>query len=177
MSRAATIAGLLVLGCTEYDLHEAKSEVQGGDDTAPDSAPPVDTDTTTCRDFEAPGSYEVAIDETCLNEPEVGSFNPVVEWQWDTNPFYGGYDDIMSTPAIANLTDDDGDGDIDEDDIPDIVFTSFTGGAYTSSGTVTAISGDGSGTHWSVLDSAHAVYSSSGVAIGDLEGDGSPDVC
>ena len=35
----------------------------------------------------------------------------------------------MAAPAIGNLNDDNGDGRVDEDDIPDIVFTNFSGGA------------------------------------------------
>ena len=124
------------------------------------------------------GPYGVATDAACTVDPPVGGFSPVVEWSWRDNTGYPGYDDIMSTPSVGNLTDDNGDGRIDAADIPDIVFTSFANGGYTSPGTLTAISGDGSGTHWSIYDAGgYHVYASGGVAIGDIDADGLPEVC
>ncbi|MCP4803808.1 MAG: VCBS repeat-containing protein [Proteobacteria bacterium] len=152
---------LLLLACSDYEL------AQSADVSAGDSCPSLDRD-----------PYAVTVDDTCIAEPTVGTFDPVIEWQWDSNPLAPGYDDIMSTAAIGNLTDDDGDGDIDDDDIPDIVFATFSGGAYTSPGAITAISGDGTVTLFSSLTiDGHGIYGSSGIAIGDLEGDGIPEVC
>lgn len=124
------------------------------------------------------GPLGVRPDPTCRVDPPTGGFAPVVEWQWNNNDLVSGYVDIMSTPAVANLTDDDGDGDIDQHDIPDVVFTSFAGGGYTLAGTLTAVSGDGSGTIWSLYQpGGYDVHASAGVAIGDLDADGSPEVC
>jgi hypothetical protein len=160
---ALVLTVLTAAGCNDYELH--------GDDKIPSGDP-------TCGDWADTTAFTVAVDDSCLREPTVGSFSPIIEWQWDTNPINPGWDDIMSAPAIANLTDDDGDGDIDEDDIPDIVFTTFSGGNYQSAGMLNAISGDGSGTHWSLASSGgHAFHSSSSPAIGDLDGDGLPEVC
>ena len=161
----------LLLSCSDYGFNPGKPD-NTDDSGVPDG--PVDD----CADLIDPGSYRLTVDDGCLNEPGVGGFTPVVEWQWQENPLQPGFDDIMATPVIANLTDDDGDGDVDQDDVPDICFTSFAGGAYTSPGALTCISGDGSGTHWSITSAGgHGVQGSGGVAIGDLEGDGWPDVC
>jgi hypothetical protein len=195
MSRSPTIALALLatLGCSEYDLVGDKESPPEAHDSAapeeeplPDTAPPVDSGTVedtappdeTCEEWVAPADYTVTRDSACLREPTVGTFNPVVEWQWNTNAAFPGYDDIMSTPAVGNLNDDNGDGLVNEDDVPDIVFTSFSGGAYGSAGTLTAVSGDGSGTLWSVYSvSGVSIASSSGVAIGDIDADGQPDIC
>ena len=159
---------LTLAACSEYELNNKLDVVPG------DSAPP---DEPAACALEG-GPYTVTPDEACRLEVEPGGFDPVVEWQWTDNPYYSGYDDLMATPAVANLTDDDGDGDIDEDDTPDVVFTSFSGGAYSSSGTLTAISGDGTGTHWSVYaPGGYDIPGTAGVAIGDLDGDGRPEVC
>ena len=179
----------IALSCTEYDINERK-DVPEPVDTQPagvdtvDSSDPVDTvdsspqDTATCQGWDLPVDFTVTQDEDCVSEPAVGSFDPVVEWQWTSDVNYGS-NQIMMTPAVANLTDDDGDGDVDEDDIPDIVFTSYWGTAYSSPGVLTAISGDGSGTHWSLQSTNNnwRPYGCGGVAVGDLEGDGQPDVC
>jgi hypothetical protein len=141
---------LLSSACSEYALNT------GTKPTATDRA---------CDEEDAPSPGYVAQDDTCVRGPVVGSFNPVVEWQWSGNPALPGYDDLMSTPAVGDVT---GDG------IPDVVFTSFSGGAYTSAGTITAISGADGSTHWSA---APGVYASAGVALGDLDGDGAAEVC
>lgn len=164
----------LLLGCTEYKFHEAEAPGLPGEDSAePDTSEPGSCDGWSPSE---PGT--AAVDEACINEPEKGTWTPVVEWQWQSNTLNPGYDDIMSTPAIANLTDDNGDGLVDADDIPDIVFTSFDGGAYSSPGALTAISGDGSGEIWSLRSvDGETVYSSGGVAIGDIDADGEMEVC
>lgn len=156
---------LLLVACSDYELSRAEDGLPGSADEV--CLDPLDTN-----------DYSVEVDEGCLNEPTVGSFDPVIEWQWDSNALNPGWDDIMASPSIGNLNDDDGDGDIDQDDIPDIVFATFSGGAYTSAGVLNGISGDGSGMHFSTSGSdGYGIYASSGVAIGDLEGDGIPEVC
>jgi hypothetical protein len=46
----------------------------------------------------------------------------------------------MMTPIVTQLDDDDCDGKITANDIPDIVFTSFSGGAYRNAGSVHSVS-------------------------------------
>lgn len=48
---------------------------------------------------------------------------------------------VISTPMVAHLTDDDGDGDIDQDDIPAIVFVTRPGGQFNG-GAIVAIRGN-----------------------------------
>ena len=152
----------LLAACQDYKLNNATEHLG---DTSGDC---VIDDTVT----------DVEVDPTCVVEVVIGTFTPVVEWQWSSNDAYDGYDDIMSTPAVGNLTDDNGDGVIDEQDIPEVVTASFSGGAYSLAGTVTAMSGDGAGQHWSVYDVAgYHASASSGVAIGDIDADGIPEVC
>lgn len=155
---------LCLFSCTEYDIKpSAETSPIGsdtglpwpsGDDTAPpgpesDSCP--EPDTTRGESF---------VDDSCLIEPEIGTFTPVIEWA-DTSP-----GPSYTTPAVGSLTDDDGDGDVDQDDLPDVVIVG-------TSGLVTAVHGDGSGPIWSYnIASAEP----SAAAIGDLDGDGRPEV-
>ena len=157
---------LFCAACNEYKIHPDPGPVEGEDSPAPE-------DCALSAD-----AYAVDADAACVVEAEPGGFSPVVEWQWAANPTVPGYEQIMATPAVGNVTDDNGDGRVDDADVPDVVFASFAGSAYTTAGTLTAISGDGSGTHWSVYDpGGFHLYSSGGVAIGDLDGNGTPEVC
>jgi hypothetical protein len=158
MNRLALI--LLIAGnCSEYEFVPD----DGVDDKLDDSTwVPDDSDTTTDDICEDPGRSQgsVSIDEACTIEAETGTFTPVLEW---TSSIPG---DAYTTPAIGNLTDDDGDGDVDDDDIPDIVVGN-TGGTYY------ALSGDGGALHWSFATNGSEPASA---AIGDLDGDGVPEV-
>ncbi|NOY28360.1 MAG: VCBS repeat-containing protein, partial [Oligoflexia bacterium] len=117
-------------------------------------------------------------DDTCVRDTPVGTFSPEIKWQWTTNTIDSGYDDIMTTPMVGNLTDDNGDGLIDADDTPDIIFTAFSGGAYSSAGRLVAISGDDGSEIFSIASAGGVtIPASGGVAIGDLEGDAIPDIC
>lgn len=152
---------LLLLACNDYEL------TPSGDASAGEACPDLVGE-----------PYAVDRHDECVAEPVVGSFDPVIEWQQPENPMFPTYTQIMSTPAVANLTDDNGDGEIDEDDVPDIVYTTFSGSAYGSAGVLNAISGDGGAFHWA-LDQVdgQGIYSSSSPAIGDLDGDGVPEIC
>ncbi len=155
---------VLAVACSDYNL---------GAKTDAGSA------TGDCAGWTPAGDYAVLVDETCLNEPAPGTFAPQVEWSWRENPLVSGYHMVMSTPVVGHLTDDDGDGTVGSaGDVPDIAFTAYTGTAYTSPGALTAVSGDGSGTHWSLMDAGGEGFSGTGgVALGDLDGDGRNEVC
>jgi hypothetical protein len=156
---------LSLVACTDYGINTKDSARDSG---APDA----------CTDFQNSPVTAFAPNDSCLREPVTGSFTPEIEWQWTANPIHPSFNQIMAAPAIANLDDDNGDGIVNEDDIPDVVFTSFENGAYGSAGTVTAIRGNDGTTLWSVYaPGGQGVYSSSGVAIGDLEADGQVEVC
>ena len=89
---------------------------------------------------------------TCTVHPATGPFNPVIQWHWPTLSMPDGkpsvhpqFDQVMNNPAIINLTDDNGDGKIDENDIPDLIFTTFaknvSGCHYTGMNVLRVISG------------------------------------
>ncbi|MCK6528292.1 VCBS repeat-containing protein [Myxococcota bacterium] len=173
---------LLALGlaCSDYNLHTDPGEghIPPEEEPPPDppeeEPPPEDDDTTPdpsglCEDEYLP-PVETPVDGTCAPEA-VGSFTPVVEWELASFPVASTSTSIMMPPAVANLTDDDGDGDVDEDDVPDVVVITYAGGSPFG-GVVRAVSGDG--VHlWSAQVNAQG---QAGVSIGDIDGDGLPEV-
>lgn len=78
--------------------------------------------------------------ESCEYKPPTSDFQAVEAFSWGgmTSPPYDS--DIMMTPIVIQLDDDDCDGKVTANDIPEIVFSTFSGGAYTAAGTAHAIS-------------------------------------
>jgi len=138
----------------------------------------LDTGLPWCDDTTAPSTPASSVDAACYREPAVGTFNPVVEWEWSANPTHSSYYNVMMTPVVGNITDDNGDGFIDELDVPDIVFTAYAHPDYSGAGALVAISGDDGSTHFSMTSvDGYGFQGSGGVALGDLDGDGSPEIC
>lgn len=131
---------------------------------------------------------------TCTFTP-TGQFNPAIECRWD-QPAAGdphpGFDDVTMTPTVMNLTDDNGDGQVTLDDIPDIVFVSYDDqvNRLGVGGVLRVVSGgcgaDGILTQHFVVGPAQiqadtgvaGVYfdPSGGVALGDIDADGAADI-
>ena len=81
---------------------------------------------------------------------------------------------VHATPMVANLTDDNGDGKIDQHDIPDIVVPVESLGSKLT-GEIKVISGD-DGRELFTLGGPDLVSPWAEIAIGDLDGDGIPEV-
>jgi len=116
--------------------------------------------------------------EVCEYRPPVGMFRPVVGCRWQ--PIAGDRrmsDDVVMAPAVANLTDDNGDGATNTLDVPDIVFVSFdrpTDGCCTPRGTLRIVDGrcadDGSMRTIATITTPF-FDNSTGIAIGNLHPD------
>lgn len=113
--------------------------------------------------------------EVCEFRPPVGTFSPRTACQW--RPEAGDVersDDVVMTPSVANLSDDNGDGQTDTLDIPDLVFISFDyqrDSCCTARGTLRVVSGacneDGTMDTLATIP-APFVGNSSGIALGNL---------
>jgi len=130
-------------------------------------------------DPDAPTDFgPVEVNTACLATRPVGNLDPVVAWSKESFTANPTYNQVMMTPVVLNLTDDNGDGKIDDRDIADIAFTRFTLGSYNSAGVLTVISGADGSELWSTTGAAGAtVHGSGGVALGDLDGNGRPEIC
>lgn len=131
-------------------------DLGGADDGG---SPPADA----CPSDVPPG-FAVPTDPTCVTEPEVGVFTPVIEWTKDTWTVAAGSRSSVTTPIVVQLTDDDLDGDIDVDDTPDIAYVTY------ETGMLRAMSGDGSKEVLSVP--VPGFNRQTGISAADIDGDG-----
>ncbi len=144
---------LLLAACIDYEINKPPAE------------PGVDSGGLgECDGFVFPGG-EVPVTEACIGSTgpiEVTDpWNATIEYQY-TSRGHG----VAVMPAVGNLTDDNGDGLVNENDMPDIAFTVW------GEDKVVALHGDGSG----VIFEATGFMSTAGVAIADVDGDGAPEV-
>ncbi len=161
LPRLIVILSCSALGCSEYDLYRPED----GEDQVPqdteqpepgDSDPPVDSDDpASCEQEDLPGE-EVGINDHCGAEPK-GGFEPIVEWS------DGAGEGCLSQPLVADMN---GDGD------PEII-VNYTD-IWSGPGTLKVLYGDGRGTVWQDM-SANLAYGSP-PAVGDIDGDGYPEV-
>jgi hypothetical protein len=112
-------------------------------------------------------------DSECEYYPPIGEFTPEVQWHWQM-PVTEPHRQVMMTPAVANLTDDDGDGVVGVGDVPDVVVIAFAGSQYRQDGVMYVLSGDDGRVHYRV--EPHRFQPGGSVAIGDVDADGSPDI-
>lgn len=123
----------------------------------------------------------------CGYRPPVGNFNPVVELSWPPagTIAYSTSKDSLSTPLVINLTDDNGDGRIGAGDTPEIVFVSRNVEDNNATVVLRAINGSTGAALFNIPEFDHALpggptihlrFSSSGMAAGDIDGDGLPEI-
>lgn len=165
MSRPFSSLLLLLAACgSDYDLNGKKDEA-GVEDTADSGGGPTDTDFSEICEGLAGTPHDVAINSECEVDLQTGTFTPVVEYHYGSSAFCG-------PPAVGQIVDSNGSGAIDADDMPAIVI--YQGGSSGSgNGRVVAVKGDNSGVYW---QSANGMGQDGGFAIGDLTGDGWPEV-
>lgn len=122
---------------------------------------------------------------TCVTAPTTAPFQPRVELRWPAPGATIAYPraiDSLSTPLVVQLTDDNGDGLFDERDIPDLVFVTVDL-TYLLEPQVAlrAIRGDTGAPIFDVNGffphpTAPTLLSFSGLAAGDIDHDGKPEI-
>ena len=206
MSRTLLLM-FLATSCSEYNIGKAdfdddESE-EGVEDEPPlapdptDTSTPPDTDTglppldsgepfepppvlDSCPPLETPTTVET--DDSCIADPETGPLGAWLEWEMSSFDAYPTYDEMVTTPIVGQITDDNGDGVIDSNDIPDIVATfDDNDGADDKFGVIRRISGDGRDDEvlvvkWMEGSDDWGPYRYATVALGDIDNDGEPDI-
>ncbi len=152
--------------------------------------------TTPCADFIdcAEGEYcEVTLHrclpqpggEECASHPTGGAIVPTLLWAWDgTGAALPAWNQVMMAPMVANLDDDNLDGVVDENDVPDVVFGTFCGiagagctrGSYGSDGVLRAVSGADGSSVFDVTDPTLRINPGAQLAIGNIDDDPAPEI-
>lgn len=180
---AGADAGVMDGGPSDRDMDGIPDAV----DNCPDIPNPDQTDTDLDGQGDACDPPTVfttggTINAACRYEPPRGQFAPAPEWHWlpGAQTPLPDKDQVMSTPVVVNLTDDNGDGAVNEQDTPDVVFIAFdTTGPdgnpnrhQLRAGVVRAVSGDTGAELWSASSTSLLVAPAGNIAAGDLDGDG-----
>lgn len=113
--------------------------------------------------------------EVCEFVPPPGMLAPEVACRWvpsvmDVNP---AMEEVVMTPSVMNMTDDNGDGLTNSLDIPDLVFTSFdkaANGCCTTNGVIRVVNGacNMDGTMTTIATIGTNIDNSGGIALGNL---------
>jgi hypothetical protein len=119
-----------------------------------------------CSEDPPPG-FMAPFDADCKTEPQLGMFDPVVEWHKDTFVNNPGATASASAPIVVQVNDDNGDGKVDSDDMPDILNSMYNPQAQA---VLRALSGDGSGEILSIV--VPSGTREEGIAAADIDGDG-----
>lgn len=173
----------MLLACVDYDIKGDPDEPDGLDTSVDTDCPPsipdcmdtdttpVDTDTATVIDPDdctvtAVAAGTVTINDECTGTTSGGEitdpYDLNIEYQY-TSSASGS---VVKT-SVINLTDDDGDGAVTTDDIPEIVFTVY------SANELVVLSGDYSG---EIL--VQSGWNGSGdIVTADVDGDGEVEIC
>lgn len=136
----------------------------------------------------------------CVFVPPVGVFDPVplLSWGVRRERACDGPDDCQKAedcvesrcePSWPHVTPAEDDlpehhqvtsipmvTDLDADCVPEIVFNTFRDSEFTEDGVLRAIRGDDGTRVWTVADPEYRTDSTANPAIGDVDGDGSPEV-
>ncbi|MEM6991229.1 MAG: FG-GAP-like repeat-containing protein, partial [Myxococcota bacterium] len=102
--------------------------------------------------------------------PPDDAFNPEVQWDW-----FGSDGDVQSTviPLVANLTDDNADGEINLCDVPDVVVLAGPSVATDPVGHLYILDGETGEEHFSIAEDLNVIITP---ALGDIDNDGVPEI-
>ncbi len=99
--------------------------------------------------------------------PQPGQFEPMVEWQKSEFSVRPDSNQVMMTPAVVDLN---------QDGTPEIVFSTFSADNYHTDGILRAVSGADGEDLWNVTDPDLEVAAKAGLAVGDIDLDGFPEI-
>ncbi|WP_409425213.1 MULTISPECIES: choice-of-anchor A family protein [unclassified Pseudoalteromonas] len=102
----------------------------------------------------------------------VAPFSMQQKWSWNSSDFMPEYVQVVTTPVTAQLNDDNGDGNIDNNDIADVIVVTYEGKASSRPGLVRALSGIDGTELWNYENGGVFSDPRNSIATADLDGDG-----
>ncbi len=106
----------------------------------------------------------------CVDKAPPDSFSPEVQWEWSGPE---DFDHSFSIPVVANLTDDNGDGEVDLCDVPDVVVLTSGSNGFDPQGQLYLLDGATGTEHLAFPDFVNFGVNA---ALGDLNGDGVAEI-
>ncbi len=95
-----------------------------------------------------------------------------LKWSWERSQFKPEFNQVMATPVVAQLNDDNHDGKIDNNDVADIIVVTFESNKYNAGGIVRALSGVDGSELWSYSNGGIIADARYTPAVADLDSDG-----
>ena len=138
-----------------------------GDDNVKFDVGPVETDIPPAGD-QCKVNDEGDAGGPCEMSAPADAFAPVLQWSFTPDD---GNHQTLTTPLVANLTDDNDDGEIDLCDIPDVVLLAFP--TAPNPGNLYILDGETGELHFKI---EQPVNWRTTPAIGDVDDDGIPEI-
>jgi hypothetical protein len=138
-----------------------KLDVAGGDTDAFDMCKPGD-------ELSAPGP--------CDTVAPPDSFDPVLQWSFETDPITNLPLQATTIPLVGNFTDDNGDDEIDLCDTPDVLLVADLFVQYNLPCSLYLLDGATGSVHWQQSASQVAAACLGTPAFADIDDDGLPEI-
>jgi len=108
----------------------------------------------------------------CQSEPlALDLTEPVVKWHWTSaSEVFPTYSEVMHTPVAVPLFDTNGNGTIDSQDDIAIIFSTYLGRSYDTTGVLRAVSANTGETLWA--NTTNQVIGAGALAAADIDADG-----
>jgi hypothetical protein len=153
------LLALLLAACQDYNL-ENKGDIDGGPGDDPNDTASGDGGDTGPAGACDPGAWPAedrGVNDICDTAPP-GGFTPITEWS------YGSGQGCLSQPIVADL---------DQDGVPEVIFN-LLANFFNPPGYLTVLRGDTGALVWQ--DTAARLAYGSPPAVGDIDGDGEPEI-
>ncbi len=162
-------------GCIDFTLSKPAADEEGGT-----SGTWGDPNWGPCGPPEV--SATPTVNEACRVDISPGLLDPEVLWSLETFSSFPESDQVVMAPVVGHLTDDNGDGLVGRGDVPDVVFVTDDATRGSSKHGILRVHAGADGSKVATIERPSNMseqifpYRYSNVALGDVDGDGQPEI-